>query len=203
MRQLSSTQNLTSMKHSLLRQIGSVLALTAALAVSGVQQLAAVAGASSAELLAAELPAGVTISSAPTPILATALKGAIRKKTDQAVPLLRVALLSRGKKKASTDASKGGQDFSKGGGARADADVVELTRAAIEAAPDQAQALVEEAIAIAPGSASALQSLLGGGDFNAPLGGGFTGPGFVGAPGFVGSGPGGGSFNPTTPVTNR
>lgn len=188
------------MKFTIFRQIGSVLALAATLAVSGVHQLAAVAGAATSELLAAELPAGVTISSAPTPVLATALKGAIRKRSDQAVPLLRVALLSRGKKKASPDK---GQDYSKGGRAGYDPDVVELTRAAIEAAPDQAQALVEEAIAIAPGSASALQGLLGGGDFNAPLGGGFTGPGFVGAPGFVGSGPGGGSFNPVTPSQNN
>lgn len=189
------------MKLTLLRHIGSVLALTAALAVSGVQQLAAVAGTATSELLAAELPSGVTIASAPTPVLATALKGAIRKRSDQAVPLLRVALLSRGKRKGSPD--KGGADFSKGGNRGYDPDVVELTRAAIEAAPDQAQALVEEAIAISPGSASALQALLGGGDFNAPLGGGFTGPGFVGAPGFVGSGPGGGSFNPVTPSQNR
>lgn len=189
------------MKHTFFRQIGSVLALAAALAVSGVQQLAAVAGASTSELLAAELPAGVTIAAAPTPVLATALKGAIRKRTDQAVPLLRVALLSRGKKRSAND--KGGADYSKGGGRGYDQDVVELTRAAIEAAPDQAQALVEEAIAISPGSASALQALLGGGDFNAPLGGGFTGPGFVGAPGFVGSGPGGGSFNPVTPSQNQ
>lgn len=187
------------MKHTFFRQIGSVLALAAALAISGVQQLAAVAGTSTSELLAAELPSGVTIASAPTPVLATALKGAIRKRTDQAVPLLRVALLSRGKKRSAND--KGGADYSKGG--RSDADVIELTRAAIEAAPDQAQALVEEAIAISPGSASALQALLGGGDFNAPLGGGFTGPGFVGAPGFVGSGPGGGSFNPVTPSQNQ
>ncbi len=183
-----------------LRQVGSIFALCAAFVLSGVQQASGLAGTSSGELLAAELPAGLTIASAPTPVLATALKGAIRKRSDQAVPLLRVALLSRGKKRV--DSSKGA-DYSKGG-ARSDSDVVELTRAAIEAAPDQAQALVEEAMAISPSSTAALQALLGGGsDFNAPLGGGFTGPGFVGAPGFVGSGPGGGSFTPVTPSQNR
>ncbi len=185
------------MKNTFFKQIGTVLALCAAVTLCGVQDVGAVAGTAASELLAAELPAGVSIASAPTPVLATALKSAIRKRSDSAVPLLRVALLSRGKKRM--DRSKGA-DYSKGGRS----DVVELTRAAIEAAPDQARALVEEAISISPSDAPALQALLGGGDdFGVPLGAGFTGPGFVGAPGFTGSGPGGGTFTPVTPSQNR
>ncbi len=125
-----------------------------------------VASTSSGELLAAELPAGLTIASAPTPVLAKAVTAAVSKRRDQAVAILRVALLSRKSKRR--DYSKGMVDRSKGGsrGYGPDVnDVVELTRAAIAGAPDQAQALVNEAIAIAPDAAEALQGLL-----NTPLG---------------------------------
>jgi hypothetical protein len=126
--------------------------------------VSAVASASSGELLAAELPPGLTISAASTPVLAQAVRTSITKRTDMAVPILRVALLSRAKKRL--DGSKGMAktgDRSKGktGWSGLDpADVLDLTRAAIDAAPDQAQALINEAIAISPENADSLQGLV-------------------------------------------
>ncbi len=128
------------------------------------QDVSAVASASSGELLAAELPPGVSISSAPTPVLAQAVKASITKRRDMAVQILRVALLSRAKRRA--DGSKGLAkvgDRSKGktGWSGIDpADVLELTKAAIEAAPDQAQALINEAIAISPENTDGLNGLI-------------------------------------------
>ena len=183
------------MKASLLRPFGLALALAVALTAGGVREAVGVAAASSGELLAAELPAGVTIASAPTPVLATALRSAVRKNTDKAVPLLRVALLSRKKKKQNQEMQDNCTDF------------VDLTRSALEAAPGQARSLVEEAILIAPGCSSALGSLIGGGGSDGSslpaFGTGYVLPGFAGAPGFSGSNPGGGIFVPVTPTGNR
>jgi hypothetical protein len=129
--------------------------------------LSAVASASSGELLAAELPVGVSITTASTPVLAQAVRSSITKRRDMAVEILRVALLSRAKKRR--DGSKGlaaMPDRSKGksGWSGLDpADVLELTKAAIEAAPEQAQALINEAISFAPESADGLQGLIPGG----------------------------------------
>ncbi len=183
------------MKASLLRPFGLALALIVALTAGGVREAVGVAAASSGELLAAELPAGVTIASAPTPVLATAVRSAVRKNSDKAVPILRVALLSR-KKKKRADVPEFCDDY------------VALTRAALEAAPGQARALVEEATVIVPGCASALSGLLGdgGGSDGSSLpafGTGYVLPGFAGAPGFSGSNPGGGIFVPVTPTGNR
>ena len=128
------------------------------------QDVSAVASASSGELLAAELPPGITIATAPTPVLAQAVRSSITKRQDMAVSILRVALLSRANKRR--DGSKGmvkRVDRSKGktGWSGLDpADVLELTKAAIAAAPDQAQALINEAIAISPENADALNNLL-------------------------------------------
>lgn len=138
--------------------IFSILLAWAIVLTSFLPSAVGVATTSSGELLAAELPAGVTINAAPTPVLARAVTASVSKRKDQAVSILRVALLSR-KSKKRLDYSKGGKGA---GGYEPDvADVVELTRAAIAGAPEQAQELVNEAIAIAPGAASALQALLG------------------------------------------
>ena len=166
--------------------------------------MTAVAAASSGELLAAELPAGLTIASAPTPVLASALKTAIRKNSDQAVPLLRVALLSRPNIRGARTSGKVVRDAK--WVRDCNSDVLALTRPAVEVAPDRAQALVNEAIAIAPGCASELQQLLNSPDMDVFYnpGTGFTGPGFTGVPpGWVGSAPGGGVFIPVTPTQTR
>ncbi len=141
----------------------------------------AVATTSAGELLAAELPAGVSIASAPTPVLARAVTASVSKRRDQAVSILRVALLSR-KAKKRLDYSKGGKGA--GGYGPSVSDVVELTRAAIAGAPDQAQALVNEAISIAPEAADALQALLGAplGSFGFPITLRDLDAGVVGAP---------------------
>lgn len=152
--------------HAIFRSpIFSILAAWVVIMTSFLPDAVGVATTSSGELLAAELPSGVTISAAPTPVLARAVTASVSKRKDQAVSILRVALLSRKKKRL--DYSKGGKG---GAGYGYDTnEVVELTRAAIAGAPDQAQELVNEAIAIAPGAAAALQALLGspsaGGDF--------------------------------------
>lgn len=141
----------------------ALLTLCAFVQVAVFQDVSAVASASSGDLLAAELPAGVTIATAPTPVLAQAVRSSITKRQDMAVSILRVALLSRANKRR--DGSKGmvkRMDRSKGktGWSGLDpADVLELTKAAIDAAPDQAQALINEAIAISPENADALQAL--------------------------------------------
>lgn len=142
----------------------ALLTLCAFVQVTVWQDVSAVASASSGELLAAELPPGVTIATAPTPVLARAVRSSITKRQDMAVSILRVALLSRTNRRR--DGSKGmvkQVDRSKGktGWSGLDpADVLELTKAAIDAAPDQAQALINEAIAISPESAPGLQGLL-------------------------------------------
>lgn len=141
----------------------AILILCAFVQVAVFPDASGVASASSGELLAAELPVGVTISSAPTPVLAQAVRSSITKRQDMAVSILRVALLSRSNKRR--DGSKGmiGMDRSKGktGWSGLDpADVLSLTKAAIEAAPDQAQALINEAIGISPENADALQNLI-------------------------------------------
>ena len=187
------------MKQTLLRQVAPVLALCAVLSLGGVREMTAVASATSGDLLAAELPAGLTINTAPTPVLATALKSAVRKHSDQAVPILRVALLSR---PAVKRLSSAGKTTSR----ECPADVLTLTRSAVEGAPDRAQSLVNEAISIAPGCAAELQQLINSTDMDPFFnpGTGFTGPGFTGVPpGFVGSAPGGGVFVPVTPTRNN
>ena len=174
-------------------QFASAVLLCGALALGGASNLIAVAAASSGDLLAAELPPGLSLATAPTPVLATAVKSAVRKNSDQAVPILRVALLSR----ASLTKRRGGKDakgFCPG-------DAVSLTRPALEAAPDQGQALVNEAISIAPSCAKELQDLLNSVAPPDEFPGGAAGfIGFPGLAGFIGGDPGGGVFIPVTPV---
>jgi len=71
-------------------------------------------------------------------------------------------------------------------------DVVALTRPALEAAPDQGQALVNEAISIAPNCARELQNLLNSVSPDLFPGGAAGFIGFPGLPGFIGGDPGGG-----------
>jgi hypothetical protein len=176
-----------------LHQVVSALLLCAALTFGGARDLIAVAAASSGDLLAAELPPGLTLATAPTPVLASAVKSAVRKNSDQAVPILRVALLSRSDLKR----ARGGKGTVMG----CPGDVVALTRPALEAAPDQGQALVNEAIAIAPNCAGELQALLNSVAPPDEFPGGAAGfIGFPGLPGFIGGDPGGGVFIPVTPT---
>lgn len=149
------------------------LALLAVLQILFAPDIRGVAAASSGELLAAELPAGVTVASAPTPVLAKALKTAIAKREDQAVPLLRVALLSRKKKRKNVPYLVDRCN-----------DPVDLTRAALEASPSAARRLVEEATLLFPECASALNALLGdGADSGFPIRLRDLDAGIIGAPG--------------------
>ncbi len=150
------------------------LALLALLQILFAPDLRGVASASSGELLAAELPAGVTLAAAPTPVLAKALKSAISKREDQAVPLLRVALLSRKKKRKNVPYLVDRCN-----------DPVDLTRAALEASPSVARRLVEEATLLFPECGSALNALLGdsGTGFGFPIRLRDLDAGIIGAPG--------------------
>lgn len=142
----------------------ALLTLIAFTQMTVLPDVSAVAVASSGDLLAAELPPGLTINTASTPVLAQAVKSSITKRRDMAVQILRVALLSRAQKRR--DGSKGlvkRVDRSKGksGWSGIDPkDVMELTKAAIEAAPEQAQDLINEAVAITPENADQLNGLL-------------------------------------------
>ena len=150
------------------------LVLLALLQILFVPDLRGVATASSGEMLAAELPAGVTIATAPTPVLAKALKSAISKREDQAVPLLRVALLSRKKKRKNIPYLVDRCN-----------DPVDLTRAALEASPSVARRLVEEATLLFPECGAALNGLLGEGStsFGFPIRLRDLDAGIIGAPG--------------------
>jgi len=178
-----------------LGQVVSTLLLCGALTFGGARDMIAVAAASSGDLLAAELPPGLTLATAPTPVLATAVKSAVRKNSDQAVPILRVALLSR----SSVKNARRGKDGKTVVGCPGD--VIDLTRPALEAAPDQGQALVNEAISIAPNCARELQNLLNSVAPPDEFPGGAAGfIGFPGLAGFIGGDPGGGVFVPLTAV---
>ncbi len=79
--------------------------------------------------------------------------------------------------------------------------MIDLTRPALEAAPDQGQALVNEAISIAPNCARELQNLLNSVAPPDEFPGGAAGfIGFPGLAGFIGGDPGGGVFVPVTPT---
>jgi len=139
----------------------ALLTLVAFAQMTIIPDVAGVASASSGELLAAELPPGLTINTAPTPVLAQAVKSSITKRKDMAVQILRMAILSRAKKRGGgktlvKDRSKG-----KSGWSGIDPqDVLELTKAAIEAAPELAQELINEAISLSPENADPLNGLI-------------------------------------------
>lgn len=182
------------------RFIGSVSAL--ALTVLGAASLYAVATDSDAgQLLASELPAGVTLSTASNEQVITATRRAVRREPKMAVSVVRVAIVAKTPRRrlASSD-GKSVVDRSKDAVCPPCDLVVGVARAGIEGAADQASRIVEEASALCPSCASELSNLLNdpglgygmNGPFDSPYGFGTGfGPGFPGSPGFFGSPPGG------------
>ncbi len=184
------------MKTFILRRLGLLLGLIVGITAGAVREAAGAAVDSSGELLSAELPAGITIMSAPIRVLAPAMQSAIRKNFDKTVAIYRTAFLSRLRRDTRRQVTQETicDDF------------VVLTRAALEAAPKLARAIVEEATRLAPQCAREFYNLLGEGGEGGSLpafGTGYVLPGFAGAPGFSGSNPGGGMFVPVTPIGNR
>ena len=200
--------------------IPAVLCACLALVLSPISHAHAATDAANASALRSNLPAGVTLARATIRQTAASLHATVLQHHDDALDLLRIAVLAKTPKQ--------------GDGRLPCPDLRRLVQAACTAAPDKTSQLVELANTLDPDCADSLQDLLSGalggegsggngtngngtngdgsgsdgpgGDFNSPLGG--FGPGFPGAPGFVGSTPGNGvalpspAPAPVTPVTN-
>lgn len=191
-----------TVRHALLGAIAALLAVSASTG-----QAAPASMAATRSRLSSELPAGVTLAKASIDQTAGAVKSAVAKDTDDATEILRVAIMSKEPKQ--------------GQGKLPCKDVAKLTRAAIASDNAAASQLIDTAASLHPECSGELNDLLGanngaadanGAGLFAPadaygFGVGF-GPGFPGAPGFVGSAPSGGfalppaSPAPATPTTN-
>ena len=149
--------------------------------------------AANAAALSTNLPSNVTLAKASVDQVAGALHEAVKQHHDDAVDLLKIAILAKTPKQ--------------GHGELACADLKKLVRAAISAATDKASQCVDMAASLHPECADGMQDTLTGmlgGDEAGGFGNGF-GPGFPGSPGFVGSPPSGGVALPSpaaTPVTS-
>ncbi len=193
------------------------LLATAAFAVVGAVGLHAVATDSEAgQLLASELPAGTSLSTASNEQVVVATRKAVRKAPRLAVSVVRVAILSKTPPRSRRPLEgKNVIDRAKENVCPPCDFVVGVARSAILEASSETSRIIEEASALCPSCAGDLQSLandpglgvgLGvGGAFFDPAGpfgfGVGLGPGFPGSPGFVGSPPGGIlSLPPTGPA---
>ncbi len=183
------------------------LAAVMAVAAPGIPSVWALSSAGTVSLLKSELPPGVTLSSASISETASALGAAVASRPDAAVGLTEVAILAKTPKK--------------GHGRLSVSSLVEIVQAAIQAAPQEANDIVEMALTLHPEAADALNGLLTNPEvqvrrsgannapdgFNTPndlyqgFGVGF-GPGFPGSPGFSGSTPSGAIALPPEQVTS-
>ena len=194
----------------------------AALAAVGAVGLHAVATDSEAgQLLASELPAGTSLSTATNEQVVVATRKAVRRAPKLAVSVVRVAILSKTpprRRAVETAARSSGRfkdvvDRSKEDPCPPCDFVVGVARSAILEASDEASRVIEEASALCPSCAGDLQSMandpglgigFGNGAFYDPAGpfgfGAGLGPGFPGAPGFGSSPAGILSLPPTAPA---
>ncbi len=166
----------------------------------------ALSNTATVQVLKSQLPQGVTLASASISETATALSYAVTAHPNDAVGLTEVAILAKTPKR--------------GHGRLSTSSLVRIVQAAIQAAPQEANDIVQMALTLHPEAADALNALLtnppanpsslGG---NAPDGfrnptddyGGFGvgfGPGFPGSPGFSGSTPSGAIALPPDQVTS-
>ena len=190
-----------SARRALLSAIAAVLAVTATTAHAA----ATISMAAARNKLASELPAGVSLSKASVDQTAGAVRSAVSKDSADATDLLRAAIMAKEPKQ--------------GQGKLSCPDVDKLTRAAIASDAQDASKLVDTASSLHPECADDLAKLVNAAPGDASNGAGLFapaddygfgvgfGPGFPGAPGFVGSAPSGGfalppaSPSPATPVT--
>lgn len=165
-----------------------------------------------ARLLRAELPTGMSIQKADGEQLARAVgRATLAHRTD--APAILSAALTNG---STADVLKKEEK-------RACGDVTRIVRASIKAAPAQASAVLDVALALYPDCADSLSGLLAearnalsdepvaginnvssGADTTASGFGTGFGPGFAGAPGFFGRTPSGGAaLQPASDSTNQ
>ena len=157
--------------------------------------------AANAAALSTNLPASVTLAKASINQVVGALHEAVKQHHDDAVDLLKIAVLAKTPKQ--------------GHGELPCDDLKKLVEAAATAAPDKASQLVEMAASLHPDCADGLQNLTAGTSGSDEVGGfGLgLGTGFPGSPGFTGSAPSGASAlppvvlptpnPPVTPTTNN
>ena len=184
------------------RSLPWVLAAMTAVALPGVNPAWAASGAASSKLLAAQLPAGVTLARATVPQTAKALRSAASEQPEMATTLTQTAVLARTPRQ--------------GQGELSCADLNKIVSGGVDGAPSHSNEIVQMALSLHPECADSLNALLTNASTNnAPNGfdtpqdlyGGFGvgfGPGFPGSPGFTGSPPSGAIALPpaVTPVTN-
>ena len=152
-----------------------------------------------AAAIRSHLPTNLTLRQASIAQMVKALHEAVLQHHDDALDLLRIAVLAKTPKQ--------------GDGELSCEDLRRLVQAACTAATDKTSQLVELANSLHPDCADSLQDLLGasgdafganGGNASGENGDGFGvgfGPGFPGAPGFVGSAPSGGfALPPASPA---
>ena len=162
----------------------------------GAPSARAAATKASANQISAQLPVGVTLSSATVSQTAAALSRAVTANPSQAVNLTQTALVAKTPKKGKLSANS----------------VVSLVKAAMQAAPQMANDILQMALAMYPEYADALNILVANPTSNGTDGfvdpteqyGGFGvgfGPGFPGSPGFTGSPPSGAIALPPPAVT--
>lgn len=175
------------------------LAAIAAVALPGAQPARAASSPTNAQLLAAELPEGVTLAKASVGDTVKALSAAASKHPELAVGLTKVAVRAKTPKSGQGEANC--------------STVSKIVSAAINAAPAQSSDITQMALSMHPECADSLNNVLSTPYTNAPDGfdtpsdqyGGFGvgfGPGFPGSPGFVGSPPSGAIALPPSAVTS-
>ena len=192
------------------RGLACALAAVLAVAAPGAPLVHAAARLSNAALLAAQLPNGETLSSAPTRDLSAAVRSAAAKRPSAAGEFVRLAILAKTPKRRSPACGQV-SDMVTAGIAGAPGQAREISEMAMSVAPDCSEAIsqavrnpsltptggVQTTGAGIPGSTtsesnntSATGTTNGVGDGS--FGAGF-GPGFPGSPGFSGSSPSGAS----------
>ena len=216
------------MHKNLLSHRGLVCALAAVLAVAapGTPQLHAAARLSNAALLAAQLPAGETLESAPLKDVSAAVRSAVGKRPAAASEIVRLAIQAKARRRRNI-ACGVVSDLVTAGVSSAPGRAREISEMAMAIAPDCTDAIAQAVQnpstgttgtigntpttgAAVPGSTTGETTGVGnnGGTTATPNAGDFGagfGPGFPGSPGFSGSSPSGGFALPpaTTPAVTQ
>ena len=212
------------MHKNLFSRRGLVCALAAVLAVTapGIPQLHAAARLSNAALLAAQLPNGETLDSAPMKDVSAAVRSAVAKRPAAASEIVRIAIQAKTPKRRSI-ACGAISDLVSSGVSSAPGRAREISEMAMAIAPDCADAIAQAVRspatgttgsiantpttgAIVPGSTTGETTGVdnGGSTTATPNAGDFGagfGPGFPGSPGFSGSSPSGGFALPPSTTT--
>ena len=172
----------------------ALAAFLAIAAPAAVPSARAATDAANAAALRSNLPASITLTKATIKQTASALHEAVEQHHDDAVDLLKIAVLAKTPRQ--------------GDGMLSCEDLQRLVQAACTAAVDKTSQLIDMAASLHPDCADSLQDLTAGRGLDDEGTDGFGvgfGPGFPGSPGFVGSPPSGSVALPLpspTPVTS-